>query len=32
MYSRSPGEFAALMRSEAGKWARLRNEARVKLE
>ncbi len=31
-YSKSPGEFSALMRSETNKWAKLRSEGRIKLE
>ncbi len=31
-YSKSPDEFAALMRSEAAKWAKLLGEGHVKLE
>jgi tripartite-type tricarboxylate transporter receptor subunit TctC len=31
-YSKSPEEFAALMRSEAAKWAKLLGEGRIKLE
>ncbi len=32
VYSKTPGEFATLMRSEVAKWAKLRSEGRVKLE
>jgi hypothetical protein len=31
-YSKSPEEFAALMRSEAAKWAKLVGQGTIKLE
>ena len=31
-YSKSSEAFAALMRSEAAKWAKLVNESRIKLD
>jgi tripartite-type tricarboxylate transporter receptor subunit TctC len=31
-YSKSPADFASLMRSETARWAKLRSEGRVKLD